>query len=285
MRLLSLALLALLPAAVGCTGAVSPGAEGADAVGVVTTSALVTVERTSDGTSGTSGTRAEISGRFLRVVGAASSADALRAIGAALDLPAAGACVAQGSRGLAAAAPLPLVELVDVGAVSLEAAGVETRLLPRQLPDVTDIVSGTLYARAADPSLVPDSTRYTVRVGGRDGFEPLVASALAAGDPSAIRVAGEDAAGLTASGASIELTWPASGAGSDDVVYVDIRPAGVRCTLGEQGHGSLSTLLLDESGALVIHRLRREPLPAHARGLDSGELRFDFARSLPYVRR
>jgi hypothetical protein len=45
----------------------------------------------------------------------------------------------------------------------------------------------------------------------------------------------------------------------------------------------VSTLFLDDAGTLVVHRLRREPLSA--RGIDSGEVRFDFARTIAYVRR
>ena len=97
-----------------------------------------------------------------------------------------------------------------------------------------------------------------------------------------MRIVGEDTAGvLVASGASVELSW--TGERLDDVVYVDIRPNGVRCVLDGSGHGTVSTLFLDDDGTLVVHRVRREPLVA--RGIDSGEVRFDFARTVAYVRR
>jgi hypothetical protein len=41
--------------------------------------------------------------------------------------------------------------------------------------------------------------------------------------------------------------------------------------------------LVDEAGTLVVHRMHREPLIA--RGLQGGEVRFDFSRSVAYVRR
>jgi hypothetical protein len=74
------------------------------------------------------------------------------------------------------------------------------------------------------------------------------------------------------------------------VIYADVQPAGVRCVLaggrtaGGDGlaHSSVSTSLLDDTGTLVVHRLRREPMVAP--GVDDGEVRFDFARSIPYVR-
>jgi hypothetical protein len=292
MRLSGLALLPLVPAALGCAGTVSSGADGVDAEGTATTSALVSIERTSDPTVGS---RAEASARFLRVLAPSSADDALRAIGAALELPAVGACAAMASHASDGPAQLPLpplVELVDVGGVNVEAAGVETRMSPRQLPDVTDVVSGVVYSRGTDPALLPDSARYQLRVAGTAGFEPFTVSASAAGDPADVRIAGEDEAGtLTAAGATLEVSWPASSV--DDLIYLDVRPAGVRCTLGNSGdlrsaggeamHASVSTLLLDDAGTLVIHRLHREPL--RAQSVDSGEIRFDFARTVPYVRR
>jgi len=294
MRLSGLALLPLLPAAVGCAGTVSsPGADGVDAESS-TTSAVVSIERTSDPATGS---RAETSARFLRVMAPSSADDALRAIGASLELPAAGTCAAIGTSASARAgsgpAQLPLVELLDVGGVTLEVGGVETHLSPRQLPDVTDVVSGVVYARGTDPALLPDSTRYVVRVTGTPGFEPFAVSALGAGDPAQVRIAGEDETGtLLATGAMLDVSWPAgpgSSEGRDDVVYLDVRPAGVRCTLGDESgnstlfaHATVSTLLLDDAGTLVLHRLHREPL--HAPSVDSGEIRFDFARTISYVR-
>ncbi|HEY8039597.1 MAG TPA: hypothetical protein VIF15_07375 [Polyangiaceae bacterium] len=273
-----LALLALLPAAVGCAGTLS-GPEAGDAE-ATTTSAVVVVERTADATEGA---RAEASARFIRVAAPSSPADALRAIGASFDLPARGTCATMAAlTGAAPSAQAPVVELVDVGAVSLEADGVETRLAPRQLPDVTDVVSGVVYARATDPALLPAATRYTVHVAGGHGLDGFDVSASAAGDPGEVRLGGEDAHGtLVATGSSFDLTWAADG--SDDLVYVDVRPSGVRCVLDGAGHGALSTLLLDDAGTLVVHRLHREPL--RARGVDSGEIRFDFARAVAYTRR
>ena len=63
-------------------------------------------------------------------------------------------------------------------------------------------------------------------------------------------------------------------------------PRGARCVLADVGRGSLSSGLLDDAGTLVVHRLHREALRASAGGaVPTGEIRFDFARSLPYVRR
>jgi hypothetical protein len=277
MRGSGLATCILLPAAVGCAGNATGSA---DAEVATTTGAVVVVERTN---AANEGSRAEASARFVRIAAGASVDDALSAIGASLELPARGACASVTSLGgaIARGEPAPVVELVDVGAVSIEAGGVETHLLPRQLPDVTDVVSGVVYARAAEPTLLPAATRYAVHVAGGQDLGAFDVTASAPGDPSAVRIAGEDRQGnLVAAGPTVDLAWPTDA--SDDVVYVDVRPNGVRCVFGNTGQAAVSTLFFDETGTLVVHRLHREPL--RAAGIDSGEVRFDFARSVAYTR-
>jgi hypothetical protein len=284
MRFSLVGLMAAAPAALGCTGAVA-GADGVDAVPVSRTNAVVAVERTSDPTDGV---QAQASARFLRVRASTSTDEALSAVGASLDLPAVGTCAAVSTLDQArgsAGAPAPVVELVDVGTVSLQAGGSETLLWPRQLPDVTDVVSGVVYARAAaDPSALPPSERYLVRVGAA-GPAPLEMAAWAPGPAADIRVAGEVAGQVLARGATIDLSWAATSAG-DDLVYVDVSPHDVRCVFGDTGSASLSTVFLDEQGSLVVHRLHREWTSGWAtRGIETAEVRFDFARRVGYSRR
>jgi hypothetical protein len=283
MRFSIVGLIAAAPAALGCTGAVA-GADGVDAEPISRTNAVVAVERTSDKTDGV---QAQASARFLRVSASTSTDEALSAVGASLDLPAVGTCAAVGTleqaRG-SAGATAPVVELVDVGTVSLQAGGGETLLWPRQLPDVTDVVSGVVYARAAaDPSALPPAERYVVRVGGA-GLAPLEMAAWAPGPADDIHIAGEDAGQVVASGATIDLSWAATSAG-DDLVYVDVSPHDVRCVFGDTGSASLSTVFLDEQGSLVVHRLHREWTSGWAtRGIETAEVRFDFARHVGYSR-
>jgi hypothetical protein len=282
--------LALALPALGCTGAVAETATG-DAETARTTSAIVIVERTVDAT-GTP--RVETSARFARVPAGTSTRDALRTIGAAIELPPAGSCasIAALAGGASAGVP-PVIELIDVGAVSLETSGRETRLVPRQVPDVTDVVSGVVYARAADPVLFPSSARYLLRVSGSPDVEPFEVTATAPADPADVHVAGEDAAGVAVPTASpIEVAWTPSAA--DDALYIEVQPAGFRCTLedtagqvgsqaGEATHASVPASLVDDSGTLVLHRVHREALSA--RGLEGGEIRFDFSRAVAYARR
>jgi len=288
MRLGLLAAFVLAAPTTGCTGAVSDPAAPVDAE-PSTTSAVVIVDRTIDPSGGP---RAEASARFVRVSAPSSIRDALRAIGATVDLPAPGTCVslavlAGGAATGAAAAPQ--VELVDVGAVSLEVSGRETHLIPRQLPDVTDVVTGVVYARAAEAALFPAASRYVVHVNGGPEVNPFEVSATAPADPADVRIAGEDPTGLTVpAGTPVEVDWTPGA--SDDSLFVDMQPAAVRCTLDSGQHSTppparatLPASLVDEAGTLVVHRMHREALVA--RGLEGGELRFDFSRSVAYVRR
>jgi hypothetical protein len=262
----------------GCAGNVS-GSPG-DAEAITTTSAVVIVERAFDATEGS---RAEGSARFVRVTAPASVDDALRAIGAALELPSAGTCAdlaaLSGTKGRNS--PVPVVELVDVGAVWLEVDGIQTHLLPRQLPDVTDVVSGVVYARAAEPALLAPDTGYVIHVAGGRDLAPFQVRARAPEDPAGVRIAGEDSQGIISVGAStLEFSWKVDA--SNDLLYVDVRPDGMRCVFDNVGHAALPTAPLGNAGTIVVHRLHREPL--RAPGVDSGEVRFDFARAVSYVR-
>jgi hypothetical protein len=277
MRRATFHLFAFAIASAGCTGVVSEGPSVGDADATTTTTALVVVERTTD--RGQSA-RAEASARFVRVAAPTTTDDALRAIGAGVDLPPVGTCASYAS--LTAGLPAlvaPQVELIRVGEVSVEAGDVATPLLPRQLPDVTDVVSGVVYAKAADPAVLPTAAPYVVHVGGTTEIDAFDVSAQSPADVSEVHVLGETAAGaLRIGGRVVEFTWPADGAA--DPVFVDVMPSGVRCSLGETGYASLPSVLLRDGGTITIHRLRRETF--HAAGIASGEVRFDFARSIAY---
>ncbi|MDP9037255.1 MAG: hypothetical protein M3O50_20850, partial [Myxococcota bacterium] len=82
MTLRPLACYVVSAAAAGCAGTVS--SETVDANTTASASAIVIVERTVDSAHGA---RAEASARFVRVATPATSSEALRAIGAEIDLP------------------------------------------------------------------------------------------------------------------------------------------------------------------------------------------------------
>ncbi len=129
-----------------------------------------------------------------------------------------------------------------------------------------------------------------MHVSGGPDVEPFDVSAAAPADPADVHIGGEEAAtGLVvAAGAPIEIAWTADA--TDDSLYVDVQPAAVRCTLdsGQRpadsaAHGTVPASWIDEAGTLVLHRVHREAIVA--RGLEGGEVRFDFSRSVAYLRR
>jgi hypothetical protein len=255
------------------------GGEAGDAETATTTSAVIVVERTTDVTQGLS---AEATARFVRATGATASEAAIRSVGAALDLPAAGSCSTLSALAGEASAEAPTVlELLDVGPVTLEANGAATRLLPRQLPDVTDVVSGVVYARSTEGTSLPASAGYLLHVTGGAALGAVDVGVSAPADASEVRILNADApAGGIAVGNGVSLEWTDDGAA--DQVYVDVRPSGVRCLL-DGGRGLVPGAFFDDAGTISVHRLHREAI--HARGIDTGEVRFDFARVVPYVGR
>jgi len=284
MRTSSLALLTVLTA--GCSANVVPSAEATDAEASASTSvAVVAVERSAVAGPAGDVARAEAVVRVVRARSGAVDEDALRMVGATLDVPALGACAPTAAVGRSAGRA---VQLVDVGVVTLEAGGASTTLLPRRLPDVADLVSGIVYARTADGETMPARGRYDLRVAGTRGEAGFTVSATAPGDLSDVRVAGRDArSGLVslAPNSPVDVTWEPGAA--EDVVYVDVVAAAgaLRCAFVDAaGHGTVAAASLAgmEEGTLAIHRLHREPFRGR---VEAGEVRFDFGRVLAFTRR
>lgn len=273
----------VLAAVTGCSATVAGSAEAVDAEVASRSSAVIVVERSS--VAGSEGTRGEAVARFLRVRGASGN-DALRLVGANVELPPTGACVPVAALAVAPD-PSSSVQLVDVGAVTMEANGVATALNAARVPDVVDRVSGVVYARAAEADLLPARAPYTVRVaGGESELGGVVVTAAAPADPADVRV--------SATEAGLDVTWEAPRAPGDDVIYVDVssRVGGstLRCAFADTGHalvGASAVGTLDD-GVVAVHRLHRErfrrPLAGAAQALE-GEVRFDFARTVTFTRR
>jgi hypothetical protein len=276
----------------GCTTSVSVSGEAADAEVSSSATAIVVVE----GTAANEGTRAEAVARFVRSRGGVVDDEALRMVGAAVDFPAVGSCAAVTARG---ASQARAVMLLDVGGVSLATGDTRTSLQARQLPDVADLVSGVVYSARAGDGLptrrgegLPSRSAYVLRVEGSQELDvaPFVVSATSPGEPSDVRVAGEDgrsgAVAITP-GAPVPITWEAGV--PEDNVYVDVGAASsgpsFRCLFADGGRASVpaSAFASFEYGTVAVHRLHREAFRAH--GIDRGEVRFDFARVVSFVRR
>jgi hypothetical protein len=257
----------VLFAATGCAGVVSASAEEADAQSTSVTGVVV-VDRT---VSGEETSRSEASARFVRLRGAID-VGALRLAGAGLDLPAVGECSL-----VADPTSTRSVELLDVGAISIEHAGQRVALAQRQVPDVVDLVSGSVYSARIDDALVPSGADVAVMVTGGAEVPAFSVRAKTPDAPSNVRLSGLDQR-------AVSLDWNAG----HDAIYVDIgagwrRPeATTRCSFADDGHATIPVSAFGDEGVVTVHRVRREKLSIP--GLDGGELRFDFARAITYRR-
>jgi hypothetical protein len=249
----------LFLAATGCSAVVGSGADS-DAQSTSVTGVVV-VDRTVSSDT----TRGEASARFVRIRGAIDDGT-LRLVGAGLDLPPTGECAVVGDQ-----AALRSVELLDVGSISIEAAGTgaNVALAPRQVPDVVDLVSGTMYSARIDEASVPSDAEVAVVVGGSADVPAFSVRAKTPEPPDGVALSSLD-------GASADLTWTPTG----DAIYVDVGAS--RCSFADDGRASVPTSLFADEGVLTVHRIRSEQLSIP--GLDGGELRFDFARTISYHR-
>jgi hypothetical protein len=275
----------VLALASGCaTGVGASASEDAAEPASTTATAVVVVE----GATSNEGARTEAVARFIKARSGAVDDEALRMVGATVDFPAVGGCAplatarAAGSRTLA---------LLDVGAVTLFAGEATAALQPRQVPDVADLVSGVVYSARSEA--LPSKSDYLLRIDGApvSDVPSFVVAATSPGEPTDVRVGGDDgrAGAVTIGGrAGADLTWEA-GTG-EDAIYVDVSASGAspftRCLFADTGRAKLpaSAFAPDATdGTISVHRLHRESFSAH--GVDPGEVRFDFARVVPYARR
>jgi hypothetical protein len=277
----------------GCTTSVSSPGEAADAEVSTNATAIVVVE----GSSTNEGARTEAVARFVRARSGVVDPDALRMVGAAVDFPALGSCASLASLGASRAPAARAISLLDVGAVTLFAGESVAALQPRQLPDVADLISGVVYSAAGAGAthggpLLPAKSAYLLRVDGapESDVAPFAVSVKSPGEPADVRLGGDDGRGgavSIAAGQATELTWEA-GSG-EDAIYVDLAGTSaapmMRCLFVDSGRAQLGAAALGalDDGTITVHRLHRETF--HAHGVDPGEVRFDFARVVAFVRR
>ena len=279
MRPSFLCLPALVPLAAACSAPVVAPGSGADvlvrdATDGASSAGLVTFERTvtADGTA-----HCRAVARFVKMRTGSVDDQTLRMLGATLDLPPLGTCAP-----VALTPPDPdsidaatvgeedrprAVELLDVGAMAVEANGVHTALEARSLPDIVDLITGVLYSTqiaAPDSDGLPARGSYVIRSSGSSSsldaehsVPPFALSTTAPGTPDDLRVDGQDARAtegvvLTA-GAWATISWSVSEASDpDDLVYVELRlpgpissetgggrAANVRCLFANRGSATI----------------------------------------------
>jgi len=267
-----------LPILAACSANVG-SQDGADA-DTTSVAAVVVVEQS---TGPGEAVHTESVARFVRTHGAVD--DMARAmVGEALDLPAPGACKAVSfGEDLA---PLRPIELLDVGALTLEGMGSGTgshaSLVARRVPDVVDLVSGVVYTTREAPAF---GGHVTLHATGSTELVGFTATADAPAPIDGLHVNGLDVpsgnAVFSATTTHVELAW----APGSDAIYVDLAigkaPASTRCSFKDDGKGSI--WLVGDSGTLTVHRVREAQI--RARGIDEGTLRFDTSRVIAFTRR
>jgi hypothetical protein len=178
------------------------------------------------------------------------------------------------------------VDLVDVGAVALEASNVRATFATRAFPDVADLVSGVVYTTrdlVADP--LPDRGTYSFRIAGSNTIPAATLEATAPGPAGDLFVAGVPLRSdvLALRRGDLQIQWePAAGT---ELVYVELASMEdgpldrVRCTFANDGKGviAMSALPRAATQSISIHLVRREGIAAP--GLDGGWIRFDLATS------
>ncbi len=269
----SLLALAALPLLAACSANVV-AQDSADADTTSVAAAVVVEQSTGPGEA----SHTESVARFLRTRGAIDDT-ARGMVGEALNLPAPGACKAIAfGEGSAPARPL---ELLDVGALTLDGVGSHASLVARRVPDVVDLVSGVVYTTRDAPAF---GGRVTLHAAGSTDLTGFSVTADAPPAIDGLRVNGVEVASgsavFSASTTHVELAWTPG----VDAIYVDLAigkaPAATRCSFKDEGVGSF--WLVGDSGTVTVHRMREVPL--RARGIDEGTLRFDTSRVIAFTR-
>jgi hypothetical protein len=270
--LLALGALASMSLSLGCTVGNTDTPDAEAQTQATTATGIVVVERTGVGDA--------IVARFIRTRQGIVDDAALRTAGVQ-DVPAPGSCVTSFDIAPSTARG---VELLDVGAVTVDAfvgdpaQGKTTILLPRAMPDPAGVVSGYFYSARASEAYTPTSRLSLRASGGQDLPEGFAVSVASPRDLSDVRV--------VATPASVDVLWDSSESDGRDLVYADVlAPAMIaRCAGSDAGHLAIpaSALGAAEEGTIAVHRVHREPF--RTRGIDPGEVRFDFARVVSFRR-
>ena len=251
---------------VGSADAAAPG-----------THAVYAVSRTTElGAGGVRTESTEAVARFL--VAAEPDSRALELVGAALSLPEPGACLQFGR------ARLPVlsgpVDLADPGIVLLRVGDREGPMTRRHLPDVADLVRGSVFT--ANTVDLPPGEHYEFRsaAGAVQGTAPEELTHLRINDEDFVDGMTLLTGGTGAQAGRLDLSWsPPRGPSGSSLVYIDVSSRDAltpttRCTFEDRGVASLPVVALDgmRDGLLAVHRVRRE-----SQVQPSSELRFDFA--------
>ncbi len=285
---LACASVSLVAFGAGCSANVVATAAEADAESSPA-AAMIVVERTTGDNA-----HAEAVARFVRGRTGPLDDQALKQLGFEADIPALGTCARVAPQ--VPTMPVGGVRLLDVGRVTLSVDSAPARepqateLVRRRVPDVVDVVTGVVYT--ASQIELPARGSFEVRVVGEPELGAVRAQADFAGEPSQLRVQGQDvSAGVVLLSAEngVDLSWDTGG--ERELVYVDVtanepdrKTTLTRCAFADIGRAFIPTSAFgDADGTLSVHRLHRSGF--RAAGIDRGELRLDFAREVIFALR
>lgn len=265
-----------------------------------TTQAIVLVERTAaDGQF----VQTNVSAKFMRLGTNADPELAERVVGGSwLDLPPDGECrpfnafgsVVAGTDETPALSGLGVVELLDVGDLSITAESTSMPLATRAFPDVGGLISGVFYTSRDARSDLPAPGRYVLESSGSTTLDKFSIGADAPANPESVRLGTVDLSEgvILEEGVATNLSWRMSEQTADgkkhedDRIYVDLTAlsgTGIRCTFKDLGEAVLPANVTTNKtwGALPtvvnvsVHRTRKGQFMAA--GIDDAELRFDFS--------
>lgn len=239
-----------------------------------------------------------VSAKFMRLSPTAEPELAERIVGTRLDLPVPGGCMLVSPLANDDADPalsaLGMIELLDVGDLTMRTGDTEMPLAARAFPDVGGLVSGVFYTSRDAASDLPAPARYILEGSGSTTVDRFSIEIDAPAVPEDVRV---DDAPL-ADGVVLEestgavVRWRSDDAlratrrGEGDLVYVDITAAtgtAIRCAFSDEGRGEIpgsvlrggSLGALPAAATLAVHRVRLGTFLGP--GIDVGEVRFDLA--------
>ncbi len=242
----------------GCGIAQAPDSADAEAQ---TTAAIVMVEHGNQGDA--------VVARFVRTKQGAVDEPALRLAGVP-EIP-------SPTKGCVAPSEAPIlygarqVDLLNVGAITVDGERQKTSLYAREMPDPAGVVSGVFYSARTNEALTGIHVAGSPDLGA---FDVTVPAPHELGEVS-----------IASMPAGLDVSWEASGEG--DVVYLDVISSSrvlARCSAIDTGHftvpfASLGTIA---DGEIALHRIHVEPFTA--KGASPAEVRFDVSRVTPFRR-
>jgi hypothetical protein len=273
------AALATSTASVGCAEAAfgTQAEVEPEALEALTVTGLVLVDSSR---SAGEARHSEVSARFLQTHGRPGDS-AIRMAGAAWETPATGACM-QFGRGTPGrrSDTTAKVSLLNVGPIDIRGEAMQLRLLPRVLPDVANLMSGSVYGAAVD---VTASAAYEFSV-GKNSIKARAPDNLAPLRIEGVRV--ESGPIVIRADGSVSFAWSLANGDPEGLapVILDILgSAGLtRCAFDDRGNAAVPEWALPARGTLSLHRLTRQTV--HLDLADATELRFDLSESVAFTR-